>query len=220
MRELLAIPASRAGEHWQHVSFLACLWRTEARILRYLALENDERVWTVAEGRGQGQRAGPCADGRGDRITSGPEVPEEESDMHANPDLREIRDLLQRSGTVAVVGLSDRPSRTSHAIAGALQGFGFKIYPVNPNLRGPVLGEEPYETVQNIPTPVDIVDVFRRSGKVMPVAQDAVAAGAKVLWMQSGVINEEAAAYAEEHGLTVVMDRCIKVDYATLVGVS
>jgi uncharacterized protein len=131
--------------------------------------------------------------------------------MHANPDLREIRDLLQRSVTVAVVGLSDRPYRTSHAIAGALQGFGFKIFPVNPNLRGPVLGEEPYESVQLIPTPVDIVDVFRRSGKVMPVAEDAVAAG---------VINEGAAAYAEEHGLTVIMDRCIKVDYATLVGVS
>jgi uncharacterized protein len=141
-----------------------------------------------------------------------------EGDMHANPDLREIRDLLQRSGTVAVVGLSDRTYRTSHAIARALQGFGFKIFPVNPNLRAPVLGEEPYESVQGIPTPVDIVDVFRRSGKVMPVAEDAVAASAKVLWMQSGVINEEAAAYAEEHGLTVVMDRCIKVDYVTLVG--
>ena len=140
--------------------------------------------------------------------------------MHANPDLREIRDLLQRSGTVAVVGLSDRPYRTSHAIASALQRFGFKIFPVNPNLHGPVLGEKPYESVQDIPTPVDIVDVFRRSGKVMPVAEDAVAAGARVLWMQSGVINEEAAAYAEEHGLTVVMDRCIKVDYATFVGVS
>jgi uncharacterized protein len=138
--------------------------------------------------------------------------------MHANPDLREIRDILKRSGRVAVVGLSDRPHRTSHRIAGALQGFGFKIFPVNPNLRGPVLGEEPYESVQDIPTAVDIVDVFRRSGKVMPVAEDAVAAGAKVLWMQSGVINEEAAAYAEEHGLTVVMDRCIKVDFATLVG--
>ena len=140
--------------------------------------------------------------------------------MHANPDLREIGDILQRSRRVAVVGLSDRPHRTSHRIAGALQGFGFKIFPVNPNLRGPVLGEEPYESVQDIPTAVDIVDVFRRSGKVMPVAEDAVAAGAKVLWMQSGVINEEAAAYAEEHGLTVVMDRCIKVDYATLVGAS
>jgi predicted CoA-binding protein len=138
--------------------------------------------------------------------------------MHVNPDLREIRDLLQRSGNVAVVGLSDRPYRTSHAIAGALQGFGFKIFPVNPNLLGPILGEEPYESVREIRTPVDIVDVFRRSGKVMPVAEDAVAAGAKVLWMQSGVINEEAAAYAKEHGLTVIMDRCIKVDYATLVG--
>ena len=138
--------------------------------------------------------------------------------MHADPDLREIRDILQRSDRVAVVGLSDRPYRTSYAIAGALQGFGFKIFPVNPNLRGPVLGEEPYESVQDIPIAVDIVDVFRRSGKVMPVAEDAVAAGAKVLWMQSGVINEEAAAYAEEHGLTVVMDRCIMVDYARLVG--
>ena len=140
--------------------------------------------------------------------------------MHVNPDLREIRDLLQRADTVAVVGLSDRPYRTSHAIASALQGFGFKIFPVNPNLHGPVLGEKPYESVQDIPTPVDIVDVFRRSGKVMGVAEDAVAAGARVLWMQSGVINEAAAAYAEEHGLTVVMDRCIKVDYATLVGVT
>ena len=138
--------------------------------------------------------------------------------MHANPNIREIRDMLQCARTVAVVGLSDRPYRTSHAIAGALQGFGFEIFPVNPNLRSPVLGEEPYESVAEIPTPVDIVDVFRRSEKVMPVAEDAVAAGAKVLWMQSGVINEEAAAYATEHGLTVVMDRCIKVDYATLVG--
>src|ERR687893_514030 len=138
--------------------------------------------------------------------------------MHANPDIREIRDLLRRARTVAVVGLSERPYRTSHAIASALQGFGFKIFPVNPNLRGPVLGEVPYGSVRDIPTQVDIVDVFRRSGKVMPVAEDAVAAGAKVLWMQSGVINEEAAAYAEEHGLTVVMDRCITVDYVTLVG--
>jgi len=139
--------------------------------------------------------------------------------MHVNPDVREIRDLLHRARTVAVVGLSDKPYRTSHAIAGALQRFGFEIFPVNPNLDGPVLGEEPYESVADIPTAVDIVDVFRRSEKVMPVAEDAVAAGAKVLWMQSGVINEEAAAYAEENGLTVVMDRCIKVDYASLVGV-
>lgn len=138
--------------------------------------------------------------------------------MHANPDSREIRDLLRRAHTVAVVGLSDRPYRTSHAIASALQRFGFKVFPVNPNLEDSVLDEEPYASVEDIPTAVDIVDVFRRSEKVMPVSEQAVAAGAKVLWMQSGVVNEEAAAYAEENGLTVVMDRCIKVDYATLVG--
>ncbi len=136
---------------------------------------------------------------------------------HENPGTEEIRALLERSGTVAVVGLSDRPYRTSHAIARALQGFGYRIFPVNPNLRGPVLGERPYASVEDIPAAVEIVDVFRRSEEVMPVARDAVAAGARALWMQSGVVNEEAAAYARENGLLVVMDRCIKVDYASLV---
>src|ERR671920_707645 len=117
--------------------------------------------------------------------------------MHKNPSREEIKKILQGTSTVAVVGLSDNPYRT-----------------------GPVLGEEPYATVEEIPERVDIVNVFRRSEKVVSTAEDAVAAGAKVLWMQSGVINEEAANYAEEHGLTVVMDRCIKVDYTTLVGAS
>jgi predicted CoA-binding protein len=138
--------------------------------------------------------------------------------MHENPSAEEIRALLETSRTVAVVGLSDSPHRTSHSIARALQDLGFKIFPVNPNLHGPVLGEEPYALVEEIATPVDIVDVFRSSEKVLPTARDAVAAGAKALWMQSGVINEEAASYAKENGLTVVMDRCIMVDYATLVG--
>ncbi len=138
--------------------------------------------------------------------------------MQENPNMEEIRTLLESSRTVAVVGLSDRPYRTSHSVARALQDFGFEIFPVNPNLHGPVLGEEPYSSVQEIGAPVDIVDVFRRSEKVLPVARDAVAAGARVLWMQSGVINEEAASYAGENGLTVVMDRCIMVDYASLVG--
>jgi predicted CoA-binding protein len=137
--------------------------------------------------------------------------------VHENPDRQEIRALLDRSRTVAVVGLSDSPYRTSHAIAGALQRFGYRIFPVNPNLSGPVLNERPYDRVVDVPTTVDVVDVFRRSEKVMPVAEDAVAAGAKVLWLQSGVVNEEAAAYATEHGLTVIMDRCIKVDYASLI---
>ncbi len=138
--------------------------------------------------------------------------------MHRNPEPEEIRHLLSEARTVAVVGLSDRPYRTSHAIARTLQGFGYRIFPVNPYLGAPVLGEEPYSRVREIPEGVDIVDVFRRGETVFPVAEDAVAAGAKVLWMQSGVVNEEAAAHAREHGLTVVMDRCIKVDYASLVG--
>ena len=145
-------------------------------------------------------------------------MPRNGGKIHENPDAEEIGDLLADSRTVAVVGLSERPYRTSHSIARALQGFGFRIFPVNPNLRGPVLGEEPYSFVEEIPEAIDIVDVFRSSEKVMPTARDAVAAGAKALWMQSGVVNEEAAAYAREHGLTVVMDRCIMVDYASLVG--
>lgn len=138
--------------------------------------------------------------------------------MHRNPDRSEIKRLLERARTVAVVGLSDKPYRTSHAIAKALQDLGYKIFPVNPELTGPVLGEEPYASVHEIGEPVDIVDVFRRGETVMPVAEDAVAAGAGVLWMQLGVVNEEAAALAREDGLTVVMDRCIKVDHAALVG--
>ena len=137
--------------------------------------------------------------------------------MHRNPDPGQIKSILEESRNIAVVGLSESPYRTSHAIARAMQSAGYRIFPVNPNLTGPVLGEEPYATVEEIPERVDIVDVFRRSEKVAPVARDAVAAGAKVLWMQSGVINAEAARYAEEHGLTVVMDRCIKVDHAMLV---
>lgn len=137
--------------------------------------------------------------------------------MHRNPTGEEIKEILEGSRNVAVVGLSDSPYRTSHAIARFLQNAGYRIFPVNPNLEGPVLGEEPYATVEEIPEQVDIVDVFRRSELTPPVARDAATAGAKVLWLQLGVYNEDAARYAEEHGLTVVMDRCIKVDHAALV---
>lgn len=137
--------------------------------------------------------------------------------MHKNPSSTEIKHLLEEARNVAVVGLSEKAYRTSHGIARLLQNWGYRIFPVNPNLTGPVLGEEPYATVDGIPERVDIVNVFRRSEKVLPIAHDAVAAGAKVLWLQMGVINEDAAEYAEEHGLTVIMDRCIKVDYASLV---
>ena len=138
--------------------------------------------------------------------------------MFRNPTDGEIKELLEGARNVAVVGLSDKPYRTSHGVAKALQSFGFRIFPVNPNLTGPVLGEVPYATVGEIPEEIDIVDVFRRSELTPPVARDAAAAGAKVLWLQLGVVNEEAASHAREQGLTVVMDRCLKVDYAALVG--
>ena len=138
--------------------------------------------------------------------------------MHKNPDRDEIKTLLSESRNLAVVGLSDKPHRTSYAIARAMQDFGFKIFPVNPNLDGPVLGEEPYASLEDIDEKIDIVDVFRRSELVPPVAEEAVSAGAGAIWMQLGVVNEEAAGRAGENGLTVVMDRCIKVDYAALVG--
>lgn len=137
--------------------------------------------------------------------------------MHRNPSEQEIRRLLEEARTVAVVGLSEKPHRPSHGVARALQSYGYRVIPVNPNLEGPVLGEEPYASVRDTGEQIDIVDVFRRSEEVMPAAEDAVAAGAKALWMQLGVVNEEAARYAREHGLTVIMDRCIAIDYEALV---
>lgn len=133
-----------------------------------------------------------------------------------NPSLQEIGELLRSARNIAVVGLSEDPSRPSHDVARTMQGYGFRIFPVNPTLKGPVLGECPYASVREIEEPVDIVDVFRRSDKVAPVAEDAVATGARALWLQLGVINEEAATHAAGNGLTVVSNRCIKVDYDSI----
>lgn len=138
--------------------------------------------------------------------------------LHQNPDHDEIRSLLKNAKNIAVVGLSDKPDRTSHMIARALQEAGYRIFPVNPVLKEPVLGEKPYAALAEIEEPIDIVDVFRRSEYCVPIAKDAVAAGAKALWLQQGIVNEEAAAIAGDAGLTVVMDRCIKVDHAILLG--
>ncbi|SMO59512.1 CoA-binding protein [Melghirimyces algeriensis] len=134
-----------------------------------------------------------------------------------NPDLDQIRSLLSESKNIAVVGLSDKTDRTSHMIAQALQKAGYRIFPVNPVLKEPVLGEKPYASVQEIEEDVDIVNVFRRSEHCVPVAQDAVAAGAKALWLQQGIVNEKAATIAKEGGLMVIMDRCIKVDHTILL---
>lgn len=138
--------------------------------------------------------------------------------MFENPSNEARKKLLAESKNIAVVGLSDQPERTSYMIAEALQKAGYRIFPVNPKLTKPVLGETPYASLSEIEEPIDIVDVFRRSEFVFPIAEEAVKAGAKALWLQSGVINEEAANYAGKHGLTVVMDHCIKVDHAILLG--
>jgi uncharacterized protein len=129
---------------------------------------------------------------------------------------REIRQLLETSKTIAVVGLSDKPDRESYRVAEYLQGQGYRIIPVNPTV-DEVLGEKSYPSVSAIPEPVDIVDVFRRPDAVGPVVEDAIAAGAKAVWMQLGIVNEEAAEAAEAAGLQVVMDRCTKIEHARLL---
>jgi uncharacterized protein len=121
--------------------------------------------------------------------------------------LDELRQILVASKTIAVVGLSDRPNRPSYGVASYLKGQGYRIIPVNPNL-SEVLGETCYASLRDIPEAVDMVDIFRRSEYVPPVVEDAIAIGAKVVWMQMGIVNEEAAGRAEAAGLTVVMDAC------------
>jgi uncharacterized protein len=124
--------------------------------------------------------------------------------------LKELRQILTTTRTIAVVGLSDKPDRPSHAVAAYLQKQGYRIIPVNPNL-AEVLGEKAYPSVRDIPEPVDVVDIFRRAEDVPPIVEDAIAKGAGVVWMQLGIVNEAAAARAESAGLKVVMDTCMEV---------
>lgn len=129
----------------------------------------------------------------------------------------DIERILRNARTIAVVGLSDDPSRPSHGVARYLQAHGYRIVPVNPKLKT-VLGERCYARLEDIPEKIDIVDVFRRTEDVGPVADSAIAIGALCLWQQIGVVNEAAADKAKAAGLAVVMDRCIKVDHAVLIG--
>jgi len=118
-----------------------------------------------------------------------------------------IRDILKLK-TIAVVGLSAKPERPSYRVASYLQSQGYRIIPVNPGQKE-ILGEKCYRSLKDIPDPVDVVDVFRRSDHVPPIADEAIAIKAKALWLQDGVINEESARKAKEAGLLVVMDDCI-----------
>jgi predicted CoA-binding protein len=127
------------------------------------------------------------------------------------PSEQELRSILGEAKTIAVVGLSSNPERDSHSVAEYLQRKGYRIVPVNPN-ETEVLGERAYPALRDIPPEihVDVVDVFRRAEYTPDVARDAVAIGAKVLWLQSGIVNDEARRIGSEGGLDVVMDMCIR----------
>ena len=129
----------------------------------------------------------------------------------------EIRDLLATARTIALVGASDRPDRASHEVMGALQAHGYRVIPVNPALAGvEIRGEAVRATLAEIDEPIDIVDIFRRSEAAGEVVDEAIAAGAKAVWMQLGVIDAAAAARAEAAGLRAVMDRCPKIELRRL----
>jgi predicted CoA-binding protein len=127
--------------------------------------------------------------------------------------------ILNENRTIAMVGLSADPMRPSHFAAIYMQSEGYDLIPVNPRYAGgTILGQTVYASLEEIPRPVQIVDVFRRTDEVPAIARSAIAIGANVLWMQLGVINEEAAHIAREAGLEVVMDRCVKIEHARFFG--
>ncbi|EJL40694.1 CoA-binding protein [Brevibacillus agri] len=139
--------------------------------------------------------------------------------MSQNPSNETRRQLLEEAKTIAVVGLSNKPDRTSYMVAQAMQNAGYRIIPVNPVIAGEtVLGEKAVASLQELDQQVDIVNVFRKSEDILPVAQDALKMKhkPKVFWMQQGIANEEAASLVRAEDIEVVQDLCIKVDHALL----
>ncbi|EGL83227.1 CoA-binding domain protein [Caldalkalibacillus thermarum TA2.A1] len=136
---------------------------------------------------------------------------------HANVTREEIKEILTKYKRIAVVGLSDNPHRTSYQVAEYMQQAGYEIIPVNPMITES-LGQKAYPSLKDVPGKIDIVNVFRRSEDTVEPAKEAVEIGAKVLWLQLGIVNEEAFRIASEAGLKVIMDRCIKVEHALLTG--
>ena len=120
-----------------------------------------------------------------------------------------ITELLKQAKAIAVVGLSNSPLRPSYGVSAYMQGQGYRIIPVNPNLHDAVLGEEPYASLRDVSESIDVVNIFRRSEFVPEVVDQAIQLGVPAIWMQEGVIHEAAAAKARKAGLFVVMDRCI-----------
>jgi uncharacterized protein len=132
-------------------------------------------------------------------------------------DINTLRRILRESKVIAVVGLSADWFRPSYFAAKYMQEHGYRIIPVNPKYPE-ILGEKCYASLRDIGQPIDMVDVFRKTADVMPIAEDAIAIGAKVLWQQLGVRNEEAADKARAAGLEAVMDRCVKIEHGRLFG--
>ena len=132
-------------------------------------------------------------------------------------DSRDIAELLQTVRTIAMVGASDRPDRPSNGVMKFLQGHGYRVIPVNPTITGEhVHGEYVWRELSQIGEPIDMVDIFRRSSEVGPIVDQAIAIGARAIWMQLGVIDDDAAARAEAAGLQVVMDHCPKIEIMRL----
>ena len=129
--------------------------------------------------------------------------------------MKRISEILHTARTIAVIGLSGKRYRPSYGVAEYLKRAGYRIIPVNPE-ESEVLGEKSYPDLDSIPEPVDVVDIFRRAEFVPEIVEAAIRKGAKVVWMQEGVIHEEAARRAEQAGLAVVMDRCILKDHRRL----
>ena len=132
-------------------------------------------------------------------------------------DIASLRRILKENRVIAVVGLSADWFRPSYFAAKYMQEHGYRVIPVNPKYPE-ILGEKSYPSLKAIPEKVDIVDCFRRTADIGPIAEDAIAIGARVLWQQIGVVNEAAAARAEAAGLDTVMDRCVKIEHARLFG--
>jgi predicted CoA-binding protein len=132
-------------------------------------------------------------------------------------DTEKLRRILKTAKTIAVVGLSAQWHRPSYFAAKYLQDHGYRIIPVNP-MYDEVLGEKCYKSLRDIPGPVDMVDCFRKSAEIPAIAEDAIAMGARVLWMQLGVTNAQARARAEAAGLEVVEDRCVKIEHGRFYG--
>ncbi|WP_374241137.1 CoA-binding protein [Zoogloea sp.] len=136
--------------------------------------------------------------------------------MFTNPTPDQLRSLLREVKTIAVVGLSPNVARPSYRVSRAMQGFGYRIVPVRPAV-SEVLGEKAYARLSDIPFEVDLVDVFRNPDDVGPIVDECIALGVRRLWLQDGVVNEEAAEKARAAGITVVMDRCVWRDYLDFI---